>query len=1161
MNQQQITIDVLLEKYAKGNEQTAEDIFKRVAKGIAAVEKDTHAQEYWEAAFLENMLNGGVGAGRIMSAGGTGINATLINCFSGDTVALTDEGPFTLKELSGSSRNVMTSEGWKPAEFKSFGIQRIFEVLFSNGQKIKTTAGHDWLVTGDSNWLSTLNNLTKVKTVDLLNRKVPVLKSFIRPIKNEEYNKGIVHGIVYGDGSKIVNRKDNAFYLHLFQQKMELCDYFSKYSQSIKDSNNYSCPSKYIYGIKIDETDLKKVPSINDKSLSYIYGFISGLIATDGNVCSNQGSVTIFQSNFEEIEEIALLISKIGMSVTSTSLYRKFSPFDGTIKPCYVIRIRRNSGDKEDFIRSDQLNSFNIKENNRVQTQNVILITDTGIDEEVFCAIEPVTRSFTIEGNILTGNCFVQPVGDAISGFDKNGICGIYDALTNAAETMRRGGGVGFNFSRIRPKNAKVGNFGAMASGPCSYMNIFDQSCETIESAGARRGAQMGILNINHPDIEDFITAKRTPGRWKNFNVSVFVTDEFMVAKETGSLIDLVHEAEPGKDYKEQGAYLRSDGIWVYKTINARVLWDTIMKSNYDFAEPGILFQDTINNDNNLHYCEVIDATNPCAEQPLPPYGCCDLGPIILTKFVKNPFTPNAYFDYEAFKEVINVQVRFLDNVLDATLWPLKEQQIESSNKRRIGVGYTGLANALAMLNVGYNEPEGLDTAAKITLFMRDNAYLTSIELAKERGSFPLLNIFEYLKEGTFASRLPDFIKAGIRQHGIRNSHLLSIAPVGTVSLAFADNASNGIEPPFSLAYTRKKRLADGTWKEYPVIDHSLRVYLSTLEEKKFADSLLEAICKYQTKFIFNDAEILVKDCLPKSIITAMDMLPLEHLKMLKVVQPCIDTSISKTVNVPADCTFEDFKEIYQQAFVSGLKGVSTYRPNAILGSVLSVGVEVKEEVKVINEPKYETVLFDSLNNFILKRPAGTLSSKTKKVEYTSNYVDDSFYVGVSFLKDIKRPIEVFFTVCPDGVPQEWLDTYAINLSLLARGGLEVFCKALRALRKVKTDKGQVRYGWHIKADESKAPKFHSSEVACMAFAIQEILMEEDIINELGFPKKALLLTEVTSIETVETKIEVDVTMNNIIPGKLCKDCGCHAVIKVNGCEQCTNCNALGSCG
>jgi len=480
-------------------------------------------------------------------------------------------------------------------------------------------------------------------------------------------------------------------------------------------------------------------------------------------------------------------------------------------------------------------------------------------------------------------NCFVM-------GEIEDDLGSIFAHLREAALTMQQGGGIGYDFSTLRPKGAPVRGVGADASGPLSFMDVWDAMCRTIMSAGSRRGAMMATLRCDHPDIEAFIEAKREPGRLRSFNLSVLITDPFMAAVDA------------------DGDWALTFGGQVFRTVRARALWDQIMQATFAYAEPGVLFIDRINARNNLAYCETIRSTNPCSEQPLPPYGACLLGSVNLSRLVLDPFTEAARLDEAALDGLVGTAVRMLDNTIDVSGFPLEEQRHEAYAKRRIGLGVTGLADALIMCRATYGSDAAVALADRWTARINRAAYLASAALAAEKGAFPLYDREAYLA-GETVRGLDGDVREAIAAHGIRNALLTSIAPTGTISL-WADNVSSGIEPIFALAYTRRVKNADGSLREEEVSDHAVRRY----------------------RALFGAAAEL-----PGYFVTAQTLTPGDHVRMQAAVQRNVDSAISKTVNCPEDISFEAFKHIYLDAYRSGCKGCTTYRPNAITGSVLEV--------------------------------------------------------------------------------------------------------------------------------------------------------------------------------------------------------------------------------
>jgi len=502
-------------------------------------------------------------------------------------------------------------------------------------------------------------------------------------------------------------------------------------------------------------------------------------------------------------------------------------------------------------------------------------------------------------------NCFVM-------GSIEDSLDGIFDALKEGALTMQQGGGVGYDFSTLRPSGELAHGVGATASGPVSFMHIWDSMCATILSTGARRGAMMATLRCDHPDIEVFIAAKRDPQVLRHFNLSVLVTDDFMQAVKEDAEWPLVF---PLAD-NELAVGEVVERLWsgdsvsrrckVVRRIRARVLWGKIMRATYEYAEPGVLFIDRINRMNNLWYCERISATNPCGEIPLPCYGACNLGAINLTQFIHAPFTSSAALDLEGIRAVAATAVRLLDNVYDLSRFPLEQQAQTACASRRIGLGLTGLADALAMLGIRYGSTESFDLGGKIMQEISHSGYRASIELAREKGAFPEFVADKYLS-GAFIRTLPEDIVQGIARYGIRNSHLTAIAPTGTISL-LANNVSSGLEPIFDFEFERRIREADGSFNTVSVGDYAFR------------------------QFRLQHGEDVA---LPSTFVRAREIPPDAHLEMQAALQQHVDNSISKTINVPHDYSFDAFRSIYENAYAKGLKGCTVFRPNPFTGEVL----------------------------------------------------------------------------------------------------------------------------------------------------------------------------------------------------------------------------------
>ncbi len=670
-------------------------------------------------------------------------------------------------------------------------------------------------------------------------------------------------------------------------------------------------------------------------------------------------------------------------------------------------------------------------------------------------------------------NCFVM-------GTVPDSMGGIFDMLKEAALTMQQGGGIGYDFSTIRPRGADVHGVAADASGPLSFMDVWDAMCRTIMSAGSRRGAMMATMRCDHPDIEQFITAKSDPARLRMFNMSVLVTDAFMEAVKADGPWELVF------------------GDKIYHTVQARDLWNKIIQATYDYAEPGVIFIDRINQANNLSYVETIAATNPCGEQPLPPYGACLLGSINLARLVAEPFEQGAHLDEAAMQELVATAVRMMDNVVDASKFPLPEQAAEAQAKRRIGLGVTGLADALLMLGLRYGSDEAARQTERWLHAIARAAYLASVGLAKEKGAFPLFDAEKYLASGTM-QKMDDDVRDAIREHGIRNALLTSIAPTGTISL-YAGNVSSGIEPVFAYAYTRKVLQKDGSRTEEEVVDYAVQMW-----RDKFGD-----------------------EALPDYFVNAQTLTPLDHVKMQAAAQKWIDSSISKTINCPEDISFDAFKDVYMQAWDQGCKGCTTYRPNDVTGSVLTVSESSDkapgESADAPQEADGGDVIYMSEP---LDRPQ-SLEGSTYKLKWPDS--EHAIYLTINdiVIAGRRRPFEVF-------INSKNMEHYAWTLALtrmisavFRRGGDVSF--VVEELKAVFDPRG----GAWVKG------KYIPSILAAIGGVIEQHLINIGFLEGEGMGLKSDPQAQVVNMDAPR--------------GKACPSCGQFDMVMIEGCMTCRSC-------
>jgi len=860
---------VFYEKYAlrdadgRQTEKRPSDLWHRVARELASPEEGEEQRKEWAAKFywlLENYRF--VPGGRILFGAGQTRKSTLLNCLDGDTEVLIKETIETtrqelgynnrlvaetklqcesvtkarVRDIVGKEVLVLTQQGWKPVVFRSYGNQEVFRVVLRNGDEFVATGNHEWPI-----FYRTRQRPSKTTTANLKGKKLFITLP-PRPEKNQEFRDGIVHGIVYGDGQR--NSAATTYAVYLFGAQTNLIPYLKDYGTVTRYAgDNPSWGGAVFVGGIRSSYDLKELPPTN-LSASYWYGFILGLIATDGH-CTSKGQVGIDQADLDDLRVVREQVVRVGMYPNKVFKSREKSPFTGEDAPLYRFNISKFSMQESDLLRLDHRRKFagrrvTEKVGNHTEVKDVLPLHEA---REVYCCTEPVTHTFTIGNGILTGNCYFFKIRE-------DSIEAIFDWCKEAARTYSFGGGVGTDISGLRPKGAPVNNSAIYSSGSVSFMELLSTTTGTIGQAG-RRGALMITIRADHPDVMDFIDVKRDLKKVNYANISVKITDDFMSAVETDGDFQL---------------HFKNDKVEVNRTVRAMDVWKSLVKGAWQSAEPGVLFWDSIKRDSTTEYNGMeVQGVNPCSEQTLEDFGCCCLGSVNLSAFVREPFTERASIDDDSLNRALQYGVRFLDNVLDynAEKHPLPQQKQASLWSRRIGVGITGLGDMLIKLGLKYDEDSTIEFVDHLFERVKNVIYDYSTELAKEKGSFPAFDAGKHLAQ-PFISRLDEKVKEKIRTQGIRNAAVTTIPPVGSGSILAG--TSSGVEPVFALFYTRRsKSLSEGEFKVFHPLVKEYMAATGAKSEEQF----------------------------PTYFVTAHQIKPEMRVKMQAAIQKHIDTAIS----------------------------------------------------------------------------------------------------------------------------------------------------------------------------------------------------------------------------------------------------------------------------